>query len=265
MITARSTFLAFGAVAAIAVASADKSRAGTPPAGSPAPTFSLARVGGGSIDLNSLRGHVVVVNFFATWCPPCRAETPDLNAAERRYSRNGVIFVGVDDRESAQLVSVWAKKNGVKYRLALDSDGKVEERYDVRAIPTTYVLDRNGIVRYRQVDQLDAPTMTLALDAVTAGKPVPDSKTAVAFYDTASSAAPAIVALTKAAKLDDAIAAGQAASDKLDKISNANDSATIDYFKSTQLRDAMNLAWADAYAARVAANPQETSAKKDGT
>lgn len=265
MISARSMSLALGAVAAIAVASADKSLAGTPPAGSAAPTFSLARVGGGSIDLSSLRGHVVVVNFFATWCPPCRAETPDLNAAERRYARNGVIFVGVDDRESAQLVSVWAKKNGVKYRLALDADGKVEERYDVRAIPTTYVLDRNGIVRYRQVDQLDAPTMTLALDAVTAGKPVPDSKTAVAFYDTATSAALAIAAQTKAGKLDDAIAAGQAASDKLDKISNANDSATIDYFKSTQLRDAMNLVWADAYAARVAATPQGADAKKDGT
>jgi cytochrome c biogenesis protein CcmG/thiol:disulfide interchange protein DsbE len=269
MYSARSMILALGAVAAIAVASADKSLADTPsaspPTGSAAPTFSLARVGGGSIDLSSLRGHVVVVNFFATWCPPCRAETPDLNAAEKRYSRDGVIFVGVDDRESAQLVSVWANKNGVKYRLALDGDGKVEERYDVRAIPTTYVLDRNGIVRYRQVDQLDAPTMTLALNAVTAGRPVPDSKTAVAFYDTASSATVAIAAQTKAGKFDDAIAAGQAASDKLDKLSNANDSATIDYFKSTQLRDAMNLAWADAYSARVAATPAETNAKKDGT
>jgi thiol-disulfide isomerase/thioredoxin len=269
MNTARSISLAFAAVAVIAAASADKSLADTPsaspPAGSAAPTFSLARVGGGSIDLSSLRGHVVVVNFFATWCPPCRAETPDLNAAEKRYSRDGVIFVGVDDRESAQLVSVWANKNGVKYRLALDGDGKVEERYDVRAIPTTYVLDRNGIVRYRQVDQLDAPTMTLALDAVTAGRPVPDSKTAVAFYETASSATVAIAAQTKAGKFDDAIAAGQAASDKLDKLSNANDSATIDYFKSTQLRDAMNLAWADAYTARVAATPTEANAKKDGT
>ena len=264
MNTARSISLALVVASVLVAASADKSAAGTPPAGSVAPTFKLPQVGGGSIDLAALRGHVVVVNFFATWCPPCRAETPDLISAERRYSSNGVIFVGVDDRESAQLVSVWAKQKGVKYRLALDSDGKVEENYDVRAIPTTYVLDRNGVVRYRQVDQLDAPTMALALSAVIAGRPVPDSKTATAFYDTATAASADITAQLAAGKIADAVTAGQTASDKLDKLQNADDSATIDYFKSTQLRDAMNLAWADAYAARATAVPQGPDAKKDG-
>jgi thiol-disulfide isomerase/thioredoxin len=255
--------LAVAAGAAIAAACADKGFADTPPLGSVAPTFALKQVGGGAIDLNALRGHVVVVNFFATWCPPCRAETPDLISAERRYSSGGVIFIGVDDRESAQLVSVWAKQKGVKFRLALDADGKVEERYDIRAIPTTFVLDRNGVIRYRQVDQIDAPTMALALDAVIAGRPVPDSKTATAFYNTAASAAAAIAAQAKAGKLDDAIAAGKTASDSLDKLQNADDSATINYYKSTQLRDAMDVAWADAYAARSASAPQSDSAKKD--
>ena len=89
--------------------------------------------------------------------------------------------------------------------------------------------------------------MALALGAVIAGRPVPDSKTATAFYDTATTASADITAQLAAGKVADAITAGQTASDKLDKLQNADDSATIDYFKSTQLRDAMNLAWADAY------------------
>jgi cytochrome c biogenesis protein CcmG/thiol:disulfide interchange protein DsbE len=264
MLTARASIaaLAFASVAAAALSGT--ALAAAPAPGVSAPAFSLPQVGGGKIDLAGLRGHVVVVNFFATWCPPCRAETPDMNAAVKRYASSGVIFVGVDDRESAQLVSVWAKSNGVHYRLALDGDGKIEENYDVRAIPTTYVLDRNGVIRYRQVDQLDSPTMALALNAIVAGNPVPDSKTATAFYTTASTATANINTSVQAAKFDDAIAAGKTANDALDKLSNADDSATIDYFKSTQLRDALDLALADAYAGRAAAtNPPDPNLKKD--
>ena len=259
-------WLAAASCAVVAAASLGAQALAAPPAdGSAAPAFALPLVGGGSVDLAHLRGHVVVVNFFATWCPPCRAETPDLVAAEKRYSPSGVIFLGVDDRESAQLVSVWAKQNSVRYKIALDGDGAIEEKYyDVRAIPTTYVLDRNGIIRYRQVDQLDAPTMTTALNAIIAGAPVPDSKTATAFYSTAASATAAVQASVKAGQYDAAIAAGKAANDKLDKLSNADDSATIDYFKSTQLRDALGVALADAYTARAsAATPPDPTAKQD--
>ncbi len=260
MLTPRASLVA---VAAAVAAYSSAAFASAPSPGVSAPAFSLPQLGGGNISLAGLRGHVVVVNFFATWCPPCRAETPDLVAAERRYSSQGVIFVGVDDRESAQLVSVWAKQNGVHYKLALDGDGAVEEHYDVRAIPSTYVLDRKGIIRYRQVDQLDSPTMALALNSIIADKPVPDSKTATAFYSTAASATTSIDAFVTSGNFDEAIAAGKTADDALGKLSNANDSATIDYFKSTQLQDALDLALANAYAGRAAATPVDPSLKKD--
>src|ERR1022692_4844937 len=106
--------------------------------------------------------------------------------------------------------------------------------------------------------------MTLALNSIVAGNPVPDSKTATAFYTTAASAAAAVSASVQAGKFDDAVSSGKTANDKLDKLSNADDSATIDYFKSTQLRDALNLALADAYAGRATAtNPPDPNLKKD--
>src|ERR1022692_4806036 len=115
------------AVAALALLSAAPAFAAPPAVGSLAPDFSLATTTGKTVKLSSLRGHVVVVNFFATWCPPCRAETPDLISAAGAYAPRGVVFLGVDAKESSQLVSEFASAKGIAYTLVLDSDGKVNE------------------------------------------------------------------------------------------------------------------------------------------
>src|SRR6202011_6336733 len=102
-----------------------------PPAeGTQAPAFTLASLTAPHWALAGTRGHVVVVNFFATWCPPCRAETPDLVAAEKRYAGKGVIFVGVDASENASLVSVFVKSKGIRYPIVLDSNDVVSKTYD---------------------------------------------------------------------------------------------------------------------------------------
>ena len=238
------------AALALAVAAAP-ARADAPAVGTVAPDFTLTSTDGHKLRLSSLHGHVVVVNFFATWCPPCRAETPDMVAAASKYASDGVIFLGVDDREKLALVQVWAKGKGVRYPIVMDDDGAVEEHYDVRAIPTTYVLDKTGVIRYRQLDELEGTTLAGALDAVVAGRPLPETKIAMRFDATAAAGVDAVRSALAAGKPADAIAAGTKAGKDLSDIQSGDGSSSIDYFKATQENDALDLAMADAYAARA--------------
>ena len=247
--------------AGVAVSLGQPASAAAPRSGEPAPSFTLAMTDASSFSLAATRGHVVVLNFFATWCPPCRAETPDLIAVERRYASRGVIFIGIDDSENAQLVSVFAKSKGIRYPLVIDAHGSVSKRYDVRAIPTTYVLDRQGVIRYRQVDELDAGVLSGALDAVLASRPVPESEAAQNFRRVTTNAAAQIVAGVHASTaatapdpngLDAAIRLGVNANKQLDGLLAKPDATTISYFDATALRDDLNAALADAYAARAA-------------
>ncbi len=232
-----------------------------PAEGTAAPPFSLLALDARNWTLAQTRGRVTVLNFFATWCPPCRAETPDLNAIQRRYAGKGVAFVGIDDEESPALVSVFAKTKGVRYQIVMDSKSAVEHAYDVRAIPTTYVLDRGGIVRYRQVDELNAKTLAGVLDAVIAGKPIPQSQATRQFHELVTTALRSIHEDLKNAKagapgqtaaLDSAIKTGTRANKSIDALLSGPDSSSVSYFDATRARGALNDALADAYALRAA-------------
>jgi thiol-disulfide isomerase/thioredoxin/tetratricopeptide (TPR) repeat protein len=234
--------------------------AAAPATGTKAPTFALTALTTPHWALASARGHVVVVNFFATWCPPCRAETADLNAVEKRYASKGVIFVGVDASENASLVSVFAKSKGVRYPIVFDHDNVVSRTYDVRAIPTTYVLDRNGIIRYRQVDELNASVLSGALDAVLAGAAPPESALSQKFHATAADATAKVIDDLQLAKsstppnaqaLDSAIQTGTAANTKLDDMLSQPDSSSIEYFNVNETRGKLNAPLADAYSLRA--------------
>jgi peroxiredoxin len=116
--------------------------------------FSLSDVNGQRIKLSDLHGHPVVINFWATWCPPCRQEAPALQAAYQRYRDRGVIWLGVDLREDAKEVLKFASQFSLTYPLLLDGDGVVSDRYQVRGIPTTVFLDTEGVIRARHVGPL---------------------------------------------------------------------------------------------------------------
>ena len=113
-----------------------------------APDFTLRTLDGQKLRLGEQRGQVVLVNFWATWCGPCRQEMPHLNKLYEKYKSSGFVLLGVNvDDDTAQAAGV-ASKLGVKFPVLPDSDKRVSRQYDVSAMPSTVLIDRDGRVRY---------------------------------------------------------------------------------------------------------------------
>ena len=127
----------------------------------PAPLFTLPRLGGGELQLADLKGKIVVVNFWGTWCEPCKAETPALEAAYQQLHSQGVEFVGVNLRHQEALgatgdadVANFATKYGVTYPIVFDTKGEISQKYQISPIPVSYFLDTSGNIRYVYVGTL---------------------------------------------------------------------------------------------------------------
>jgi cytochrome c biogenesis protein CcmG/thiol:disulfide interchange protein DsbE len=112
----------------------------------PAPAFSMSRVGGGTISLASLRGKVVVVNFWASDCIPCKEEQAMLNTAARHWQRRGVVFVGVDEVDLRGPASAFMKRYGVAYASVYDGIGTLGGKFGITGTPETFFIDRRGRV-----------------------------------------------------------------------------------------------------------------------
>jgi len=118
-----------------------------PEIGRKAPDFTLKDLDGNSVRLNDLRGKVVFLNFWATWCPPCRAEMPDIEEVHQKYRGQDVVVLGIDIQESLDKVRGFVEDGGYSWTMLLDSTGKIAITYKVRAIPTSYFIDREGIIK----------------------------------------------------------------------------------------------------------------------
>jgi cytochrome c biogenesis protein CcmG/thiol:disulfide interchange protein DsbE len=121
-------------------------RGGTPAA----PPFSLERLdGSGELSLESLRGQTVVLNFWASWCGPCKDETPLLQRGYQRWKGKNVVFVGVDVKDFRGDARSFLRRYGVTYPNVYDGKGSLVGRYGVTGFPETYFIDATGRVRYR--------------------------------------------------------------------------------------------------------------------
>jgi peroxiredoxin len=113
-----------------------------------APDFTLRTMDGPNLRLQEQRGRVVLVNFWATWCGPCRQEMPHLNRLYDKYRASGFTLLGVNIDDDARAAADVAAKLGLRFPVLLDTDKKVSRLYDMSAMPATIVIDRDGKVRF---------------------------------------------------------------------------------------------------------------------
>jgi len=145
-----------------------------PDEGELAPDFALLSVDGERVALSDFRGKIVVLNFWATWCPPCRAEMPELQAAwEERGADGGddgdIVVFAVDFDETAGEVSGFIDEFGLTFPVALDGGGSVAEHYGVRGFPATFFIDAEGVLRSKNLGPVFGALLPAGIAAADAG------------------------------------------------------------------------------------------------
>lgn len=158
-------FLLWRSIRIVTAGPASAQSLGLAHVGRPAPSIPLESLSGSSIALSSYRGKPLWVNFFATWCPPCKDELPQI---ERRYERlhhSGLLVIGVDQQEETKVVRPFIARFGLRYPVLIDS-ARPPNAYFLEALPSSVFIDRNGIVRFIQIGEMTPPMMDKALASI---------------------------------------------------------------------------------------------------
>ena len=170
----RRTWILLGTVVTVGILLAtlavgfarDPSAVDSPLVGRPATAFRLTTLAGQTFDLGSLRGRPVLLNFWASWCLPCRDEAPLLAAAASDHAADGLQIVGVVYQDSAENALAFMARYGQTYPGLIDPDGRTALDYGVFGIPETFFIDRQAVIVSKQTGPLDADSLRRQLAAI---------------------------------------------------------------------------------------------------
>ena len=148
----------------------------SPLVASKAPSFTLTLFDGKVIRLADFRGKAALVNFWASWCIPCRAEAVALENAWQKYKERGVVFIGVNIQDKEEDARAFMKEFGITYLNGRDESGKIAIDYGVWGIPETFFIDQEGKITYKHAGELKAPIIGAKLDEALRGTVTAEGK-----------------------------------------------------------------------------------------
>ena len=176
----KAAYVALGAIVAFVgfVAWGLSERNIAQPTSGPAPDFTLplfegydGGLGVSSVTLSELRGRVVVINFWASWCVPCEEEAPELEAAWRAYQDRGVVFLGVDWVDNHDDALAYLERFGISYANGPDLGTKIGPKYRITGVPETFIVDRNGNIAFFKPQPITtAQELSAELERLLAGQ-----------------------------------------------------------------------------------------------
>lgn len=178
--TSRRARLLAGVAAVVAIIVAllasglgrDPSVIASPLVGRLAPNFTLAQLDGPPVTLSKLRGQVVVINFWASWCAECRTEQAALDQAWRRFQDSGVVVVGVNFEDETSAARGYVRTADVTYPVVEDADSSTALAYGLRGVPETFIVNRSGRIVNRIIGSVDAADLASQINAtLTASQP----------------------------------------------------------------------------------------------
>ena len=132
----------------------------------PAPDFSLTTFNGEQVSLSALRGQVVVINFWASWCPPCREEAAYLERSWRAYRGEGVVFIGVDYADTDREALAYIDEFDITYPNGPDIGTRISQAYRIQGVPETFFVAKDGSLRGVKIGPLASPELEEKLDAL---------------------------------------------------------------------------------------------------
>ncbi len=116
--------------------------------------FTIGSLNNGQISLADYEGDVIIMNFWATWCPPCRAEMPAIDRFYEAYKDEGLVVLAINEEESEETVRPFIQANNFSFPVLLDTEGRVAQQYSTRSFPTTFIIDRQGVIQHVQTGEI---------------------------------------------------------------------------------------------------------------